>query len=244
MHIKERMARKTIQTLLPIPVDARHAEYSMLFSADDDPGRPSAFLIDLALRAIGQAQAISLDHVCSRMSEPPYYPNIWPGENYRLLAGLISTLSPKRVVEVGTGGGTSTLSMLQMLAPEARLVTFDIVPWAQYPGTLLRERDFLDGRVTQHVEDVTQPEIFAKHRALFERADFVFLDAAKDGVMEQRLLDQLRAISPAARRLVMLLDDIRVWKMLRTWRMIEHPKLDVTSFGHWCGAGLVEWGGR
>ena len=28
---------------------------------------------------------------------------------------------------------------------------------------------------------------------------------------------------------------------LRIWRAIARPKLDVTSFGHWTGTGLVEW---
>ncbi|MGH7312141.1 MAG: hypothetical protein ACREJV_03130 [Candidatus Rokuibacteriota bacterium] len=31
------------------------------------------------------------------------------------------------------------------------------------------------------------------------------------------------------------------WNMLAIWREIRMPKLDVTSFGHWSGTGLVEW---
>jgi hypothetical protein len=29
--------------------------------------------------------------------------------------------------------------------------------------------------------------------------------------------------------------------MIGIWRGIRHPKLDLTSFGHWSGTGLVEW---
>ena len=37
-----------------------------------------------------------------------------------------------------------------------------------------------------------------------------------------------------------VLDDIRVWTMIKTWREITLPKLDITSFGHWSGTGIVE----
>jgi hypothetical protein len=40
-----------------------------------------------------------------------------------------------------------------------------------------------------------------------------------------------------------MFDDIRLWNMLRTWRTINRPKLDLTSFGHWSGTGLVDWTG-
>ena len=32
-------------------------------------------------------------------------------------------------------------------------------------------------------------------------------------------------------------------EMLRTWRGIERPKFDATSFGHFTGTGLVDWSG-
>lgn len=38
-------------------------------------------------------------------------------------------------------------------------------------------------------------------------------------------------------------DDIRLWNMLRIWREIRLPKMDMTSFGPWCGTGLCEWTG-
>lgn len=37
------------------------------------------------------------------------------------------------------------------------------------------------------------------------------------------------------------MDDIRVWTMLKTWREISYPKLDLTSFGHWSGTGIIEF---
>ncbi|MBM4318321.1 MAG: methyltransferase, partial [Deltaproteobacteria bacterium] len=40
---------------------------------------------------------------------------------------------------------------------------------------------------------------------------------------------------------IVVFDDIRLMNMLRIWRNISLPKLDVTSFGHWSGTGLVDW---
>ena len=79
-----------------------------------------------------------------------------------------------------------------------------------------------------------------RYREIFQAADFIFVDAAKDGVMEQRFLDNFRKLGLPKGPLVMF-DDIREWKMLRIWNDIAEPKLDITSFGHWTGSGWVDW---
>jgi hypothetical protein len=40
---------------------------------------------------------------------------------------------------------------------------------------------------------------------------------------------------------LVVFDDIRVMNMVATWRRIARPKLDLTSFGHWSGTGLIDW---
>ena len=45
----------------------------------------------------------------------------------------------------------------------------------------------------------------------------------------------------AIERVEFLFDDIKELNMLGTWRAITRPKLDITSFGHWTGTGLVHW---
>lgn len=75
----ENLRQRLLGRLLPVPVRVRHGEYSMILSVDDDVG-PSPFLIELSLRCIKVAQAISLKDLSQRMKEPPYYPDVWPGE--------------------------------------------------------------------------------------------------------------------------------------------------------------------
>jgi hypothetical protein len=40
---------------------------------------------------------------------------------------------------------------------------------------------------------------------------------------------------------IVIFDDIRLMSMVYIRRSIDKPKLDITSFGHWSGTGLVEW---
>lgn len=233
-------APRIVRRLMPPPVHARHSEYSMLFSADDDVSQPSGNLIALALDAVQNARRLSLDDVSARMKRPPYYPSIWPGEHYRLLAGLVLALQPKSVVEIGTAEGLSALSMKTTLPAESRLTTFDLIGWRSYPGCCLVEDDFEDGTLVQHVDDLTKPPVVSKYRQLLEEADMIFVDAAKDGIVEQQLLDNFTSIS-LQKKPLLVFDDIRLWNMLKIWRRIPSPKLDLTSFGHWSGTGLVEW---
>jgi predicted O-methyltransferase YrrM len=234
--------RLTGPVLPPAPVSVRHAELSMVFSADDDASGPDDFLLDLALRSVGRARTASMAHVVSRMKAPPYYPDVWPGEHYKLLAGLVQELQPRLVVEVGTATGLSALAMLPFLPPAGRLVTFDLIPWQEFPDTVLTAELFADGRLAQVIADLGDPAASAGHARLLGQADLLFLDGPKDGVFEGRFLDLLAGHNSLGTPVVVF-DDIRVWNMLRTWRQVRRPKLDLTSFGHWSGTGLVHWVG-
>ena len=226
--------------MLPKPVAARHSEYSMILSADDEPTRPSRALINLAIETIARARDLRLDGFDARAPGAAEVANLWPGEQHRLLAALVEVQQPRRIVEIGTGPGISTLAMGARLPREGRLVTFDVVPWHRIPETVLCADDFADGRLVQQVDDVTHTDGWRRHRELFHEADLVFVDAAKDGRMEARLVELLRGCSFRTPP-VLVFDDIRVWNMLSTWRALPWPKLDVTSFGHWTGTGLAQW---
>lgn len=231
---------KLIKRWMPSPVQARHALYSMLYSQDDNPGQPNLYLIDISIEAIKQAQKISLNDISARLKSSPFYPDIWPGEHYKILAGLTLTLRPKLVIEVGTAEGLSALSIKKYLAPHARIVTFDLVDWRSYPGAVLKENDLKDGRLIQLIDDLANPQIINKHKNLLKQAEMIFFDAGKDGVMEQKFIDNFKTINFHKKPLV-IFDDVRVWPMLKIWRGLAMPKLDLVSFGHWTGTGLVDW---
>jgi predicted O-methyltransferase YrrM len=223
--------------VLPPPVDTNHRLYSMTIPPDAWKSRPSERLISLAVRVAARAQTLELTELARRAGPAV---NMWPGEHYRLVAALVAELGAKNVVEIGTYQGTASLAMFSQLPPDGRLTTFDVIPWPQIQPPILRESDFADGRLKQEIADLQDFGVMEKHREVFQAADLIFVDAAKDGVMEQRFLDNFRKLGLPKGPLVMF-DDIREWKMLRIWNDITEPKLDITSFGHWTGSGWVDW---
>jgi hypothetical protein len=69
------------------------------------------------------------------------------------------------------------------------------------------------------------------------------LDGPKDGQFEERVLELLaHHIQPQkeGKRRYLFLDDIHFQNMLVNWRRIASPKVDLTSFGHFSGSGLVD----
>jgi len=225
--------------VLPPPFESSNPHYSLVYPVLDDPARPNARLLELALAAAAKAQSVDISFVTQRMAAPPYWPAIWPGEHYKLLAGLIMEMQPKLVVEIGTSTGLSALTIKKFLPAGSRIVTYDIVPWQEFPDTALKAGD-LDDALEQRIADLSDAQVFAQHVDFLKKADFIFIDAAKDSTQEDRFIANFNTVKFDTRP-VFMFDDVRLWNMLRTWRNIQRPKLDITSFGHWSGTGLVDW---
>lgn len=235
--LTQRLRGAAAHFLLPPPIETPHWEYSGVSFIEPEE-QPPADLVRLALQAAERALSVDLSEVSRRIPSGIRYPDLWPGQHYRLLAALVSILQPKTVVEIGTYSGLSALAIRHGLSSASNLHTFDIVPWRALPETVLREEDFAGGQVRQMVADLSSPGIAREHAGLLRNADFLFVDAAKDGVMEWKLLANFREIGlkPGA---ILFFDDIRVWNMLAVWKSIRDPKLDITSFGHYTGSGMV-----
>ena len=240
MRLDHKMYRAVRRFVMPPAFEANHIEYSMIGSSEDEPMPPTERLLTLAIEAVTTTRQLRLEFR-DRAGHPISTVNHWPGEHYRLLAGLVAVLKPKLVIEIGTGSGGSTLAMRQTLPKDGRIVTFDLIGWQEAPEGVLRAEDFEDGRLVQYRDDVSQAPGFAKHQEMLEQADLFFIDAAKDGFMEQRLITRMRALLKMRTSPILIFDDIRLWNMLRVWRDLPWPKLDLTSFGHWTGTGLAEW---
>ena len=223
-------------------VPARHKEVSIIASMDDEPARPSRRLMDIALQAVSVAMDVALPIYEGRASKEPHWFDTWPGEHYRLLAALVRTLKPKTVIEIGTFTGMGTLALAQDLQPSGTLTTFDLLAWNSFADTWLAPADFSEGRVRQVLHDISTPGGIEPHRALFESADLIFVDGPKDGRTEADILVNLSTLN-LSRDVVIVFDDIRVVNMIDIWRRVGQPKMDMTSFGHWSGTGLIDWNG-
>jgi len=232
---------KLSKLFMPPPFQSRHSKRTFVSSPDDEASRPTRALIEFALDAVRSTLDVEIDDVCRGAKCTQWRPETWPGEHYRLLAGLASHLAPKKVFEIGTETGLSALCLLKYLPPSGSLVTFDLIPWDKVPSTCLGPRDFDDGRLSQVLDDLADPEIFRRHAPELAKADLLFVDGPKDRKFEPAFaahLDTLVFDTPPW----VLFDDIRDMNMLKFWRELKKPKLDLSSFGHWTGTGLVYWG--
>jgi len=241
MDVIGKLKRRALRWSLPLPFPCRHMEYSAIASLDDDAARPSERLLDVSLEAVKLARQVDLSWL-RRMAEAPYYPEVWPGEHYKLLAGLVAAHQPKRVIEIGTFQGLSALAMKGSLPPGSELITVDVVPWNEIKDSAFRPADFQDGRLRQVLGDLSDPAFFSSFAATLSGGDLLFVDAPKNVVFERTFLQNLASLRLPARALL-LFDDIRQWNMLQIWREIRRPKLDLTSFGHWTGTGIIDWNG-
>ena len=164
----------------------------------------------------------------------------FPGEHYHLLTAICGLLKPAIVWEFGTDTGMSTVAMLEGLGPELKLYTVDIDGWRSKTGPWLVERDIGSGRVTQLVCDMKCETLFTDHLESISQAELIFVDGPKDGSTEGAFLLLLEQVSFRQNPIV-IFDDIRLINMVGIWRGIQRPKMDMTSYGHWSGTGLVDW---
>lgn len=242
MNLTARLKGKALRWSLPLPFSCRHIEYSTISSLDDDSSKSNERLFDISLEAIAQARKVDVSWISKRMARPPYYPDVWPGEHYKLLAALVMTQKPGRVIEIGTFQGLSALAIKGSLPQGGEVITVDIVPWNEVKDSALRASDFEDGRLRQVIGDLSDHAFFSSFAATLSGCDLLFVDAPKNVIFEQTLLQHLATIRLPPNAL-MLFDDIRQWNMLKIWREIARPKLDLTSFGHWTGTGIIDWNG-
>ena len=70
-------------------------------------------------------------------------------------------------------------------------------------------------------------------------ADFIMCDGPKDGIFEKRFYSLLSTLNFPVKDRWLFLDDIRFPSEMPSWRLICSPKIDLTSFGHFSGTGLV-----
>ena len=116
---------KLSNIFFPPPFKARHYKRTFVSSLDDDVAQPSRELIEFVLAAVQSTLDADVSDICERMKGSPWSPGTWPGEHYKLLAGVVATLKPVTVIEIGTSCRRSserravTMIVLPLLAPSS-----------------------------------------------------------------------------------------------------------------------------
>lgn len=161
------------------------------------------------------------------------YLNFWPGEHYKLLRGVSEVMKPKLVVEIGTWVGMSALALSKFAE---KTITYDVRQWDSFKKTFLLAEDF-EHKIEQRVGNLLEDKFFNLQIEIFKDADLIFLDAPKDGNFEQKLLSKILPLLKSES--ILILDDIKFINMLDIWEKLEFPRIDLSSFGHSSGTGIV-----
>lgn len=216
----------------------KYSEWSIISQPKPDQEPPSTQLVTLVADAAMRALNVDLGTVANRAERDIERVEIprWPGDHYRLLVGLAEAFGARRIVEIGTFTGASAITFLEAPSVE-QVVTYDITPWSEIPGTLLRESDF-GPKLEQRIADLSDPAIFDVESNRLVAADIIFMDGPKDGVFEYRFLPWLLAL-PVTRPQLLILDDVKLLPMFKLWRDLPLGKIDASSLGHWSGTGLA-----
>lgn len=163
--------------------------------------------------------------------------NMFPGEHYRLLVGILNTEKFVNFTEIGTGSGIASKAILNKT--NAYIKTFDIVPWEENNSHITKD-EFNNKRFEQIITDLSNDDSFKNYCDLIVNSDLIFLDADKSGTFEDTLLDKISKANFESNFRLLFIDDIRYLSMYKIWKKIKNPKIDLTSFGHWSGSGLVD----
>lgn len=215
----------------------RWDQESRLLSLDDDIGAQG---VSLRLKRLTAQLATHLcvhgvSHYLLDERHPRHlkrWYRSWPGEHYNLLTALARIIRPSVIWEFGTFTGEGTISLHEG-SPKSRIFTVDNVP---------REESWItpeDKSQITLINDDFLNVVKAPPKYLLD-ADLIFLDGPKDHKTEGQFLDLLAHI-PFTGNPLLLMDDIREMALVYVWRNLPRSKIDLTSFGHFTGTGLIDW---
>jgi hypothetical protein len=182
------------------------------------PGRAHVERTDLA-----NLESLSLEQF------RPYVTGIYtkyfwskPGEeHYKLLAHFSTHYHGATFIDLGTSFGCSALALAYN--PANRVISYDLEDKKEAAIDLPN----VEFRVKNALEDGDQ----------LLASPLILLDTYHDGVFEQEMYDFLSRNNYTG---LLLLDDIHVNPaMQQFWSGVSHTKLDLTTWGHWSGTGLV-----
>lgn len=185
--------------------------------------------ITVTKEALNALDLASFKGAVSWAPSAEYFDKMAGEEFYRLLSFLANAM-PKgsKLVDIGTYCGLSANAL--STNREITVTTYDIYD------------HITDNPDANTIRKVANIEYLLKDcledGPALALAKVVVLDVdPHDGAMEAEIFSMLRSVGF---RGVVVLDDIKLnGKMKEFWEGIPERKLDVTSYGHWSGTGIV-----
>lgn len=196
-------------------------------------------LVLIATEAIKRASRIKLGCGKKNLSDSKFL-NEFPGEHYRILSSIVNVTNAREVIEIGTYTGLGTLSIKEGFANSGKISTFDLVAWNKLNlDSHFIDEDFRDGSIEQIIGDLSDNNFFEKNFNKLNNANIIFMDAPKDDNFEYKMMRLFVKLDKKKGKLL-ILDDIKFVNMIDLWRSVKSPKIDLSSFGHWTGTGVID----
>ncbi len=162
------------------------------------------------------------DATCVNLQYAMHRPGSLPLEELTTLAIIVRRLQPKRIVEIGTSEGRTTLNLALNAPPDAEIITLDLPPEltgehrkhsgpnykqmnVEEPGVLFRDHP-VASKIKLVLADSTKFDWTPYERSV----DFVFIDGAHDYESVRKDTENaLRIIRPGG---IIVWHDYGVWK--------------------------------
>ena len=191
--------------------------------------------IEMIIKILKETNKIDLNRYLSLIpkKQDKIWFNEWPGEHYKLLAGICKVKKPKLVLEIGTWRG---LGALALSIYSKSVITYDILSLNSISNSI---NNLLINRknIEQIIGDLSESNFYSMEIEKIRKADIIFIDGPKNYVFEKIMIDKLLIDMKSGSLLI--IDDIRFVNMLSIWESIKKPKIDLAEFGHISGTGVV-----
>lgn len=215
--------------------------YSAFYSQDQNHQPVSELFFAKLIKSVSQARTMQRKKYVSESLKDKHF-NIYPGEHYKLLSALVENFSVRQSFEIGSFRGLGSLALLGEDTKSRSVITNDLVPFQEFES-VIPEKMFQDDQITQLIGNLLDDQFFLDTQEFIKTSDLIFLDGPKDGLFEYQILNRLSSLQFPTTQLL-IIDDINFANMISLWRSIASPKIDLTSFGHWSGTGIVEIRGK
>jgi hypothetical protein len=144
-------------------------------------------------------------------------------EHYKLLAYISTTYNGKKLIDIGTNRGCSSLAL--SYNTKNTVESFDLYE--------LKELSYLPGNINYTIDNI----LSGKYENIINESPFIMLDTYHDGIFEREFYSYLQLINWKG---MLLLDDILLNDPMKEfWNDITEEKYDITNVGHATGTGIV-----
>lgn len=148
-------------------------------------------------------------------------------EHYKILAYFSKTLKCKKLVDIGTYLGFSSVAL--SYDDSKTVETYDIFNWLPDDGTITCEnKENIITNCSDYMSNIEE---------IIKDCEFILIDIDHTGTTEREIMDLLRKANYKG---LVMLDDTNLNEPMKKFvEEIPELKVDITKVSHWSGSQIV-----